>query len=89
MEKRGYEIKLAPRIWNCEFYSEGPKGAFKKVIQFTPYNIDGKTCFNLCFGDWNAEKKLVDDLIITDNKDSLKVLVTVARSVLSFTDIYH
>jgi hypothetical protein len=86
MEKREYEIKLITRHWNCEFYSEGPKRAIKKVVQFTPYSIKGKIYYNLCFGDWNAEKKLVDDLIISDNKDSLKVLVTVARSVISFTD---
>lgn len=88
MEKSGYEIKIAARIWTCEFYSEGPKGIVKKVIQYTPYNIAGEACFNLCFGDWNTEKQLVDDLIKTDNKDSLKVLATVARSAMRFTDIY-
>jgi hypothetical protein len=88
MEKTGYDIKIAARSWTSVFYSAGPKGSIKKVNQFTPYNIDGNTFFNLCFGDWNSERKLVDDTIITNNNDSSKVLVTVARSVISFTDMY-
>ena len=88
MDIRGYELKLTTHLWTYEFYSEGPKGKIKKVIQFTRYNADGRTSFNLGFGDWDDEKKMVDDLIITDNKDSLKVLATVARSVMAFTDIY-
>jgi len=88
MEENGYDIKIAAHNWTSTFYSEGPKGTIKKVIQYTPYNIAGEVCFNLCFGDWNTEKKLVDDLNITDNKDSLKVLVTVARTAIDFTDLY-
>jgi hypothetical protein len=88
MDKRGYDVKLAYQLWTYEFYSEGPKGKIKKVIQFTPYKADGQTCFNLCFGDWCEEKGIVDDLTISDNKDSIKVLSTVARSVMAFTDIY-
>jgi hypothetical protein len=88
MDVRGYEFKMTKHVWTYEFCSEGPKGTIKKIIQFTPYNADGRTCFNLGFGDWDEENNRFDDLIITDNKDSLKVLATVARSVMAFTDIY-
>ena len=34
----------------------------------------------------NEEKKLFDDFITTNNQDSLKVLITVAKTVLKFTN---
>jgi hypothetical protein len=88
MDKSVYEFKLIKRLWSFEFYSEGPKGNIKKVVSFAPYNVNGRICFNLCFGDWDETKQMVDDLIITDNKDSLKVLATVANSALLFTKLY-
>jgi hypothetical protein len=88
MDKSEYEFKLIKRLWSFEFYSEGPKGKIKKVVSFTPYNVNGRTCFNLCFGDWDETRQMVDDLIITDNKDSLQVLATVADSVLFFSKLY-
>lgn len=88
MEIRGYDFKMSEYLWSYEFFSEGPKGKIKKVVQFTPYFTDGRTCINLGFGDWDDEKKLFDDLIITDNKDSSKVLITVAQAVLEFTNTF-
>jgi hypothetical protein len=88
MDARGYDFKMSEQLWSYEFYSEGPKGRIKKVIQFIPFNMDGLTCINLGFGDWDNENKLFDDSIITDNKDSLKVLVTVAQTVLEFTNSF-
>lgn len=85
MDVRGYEVKMSEHLWSYEFYSEGPKGKIKKVIQFSPYNSGGRTCFNLFLGDWNEEEKMFDDKIITDNKDSTKVFTTVAQTVIEFT----
>lgn len=85
MDVRGYEYKTDEGLMNFEFCSEGPKGKIKKIIQFTPYYTDGRTCFNLFLGDWNEEKKLFDDITVTNNHDSLKVLTTVAQSVVEFT----
>lgn len=44
--------------------------------------------YNLGFGDYNSTKKTMDDLVVTDNKDAQKVLLTVASAVLNFTDKY-
>lgn len=88
MDLRGYDINMSEQLWSYEFYSVGPKGRIKKLVQYRPFNIDGRECFNLGFGDWDDETKLFDDLIITDNKDSLKVLVTVAQTVLVFTNSF-
>jgi hypothetical protein len=45
--------------------------------------------YNLGFGDYNSESKTIDDEIITNNGDSLKVLGTVASTVYAFTEKYH
>jgi len=44
--------------------------------------------YNLGFGDYNAETKTIDDEIITNNGDSLKVLATIASTVYAFTEKY-
>ena len=42
--------------------------------------------FNLAFGDYDKVTKSIDDLSITNNGDSLKVLATVASTVYAFTE---
>ena len=44
--------------------------------------------FNLAFGDYDKITKSIDDLSITNNGDSLKVLATVASTVYAFTERY-
>lgn len=44
--------------------------------------------YNLGFGDYNSETKSIDDEIITNNGDSLKVLSTVASTVYAFIEKY-
>lgn len=44
--------------------------------------------FNLAFGDWNEEIRDIDDFIVTDNKDTTKVLGTVVQAISDFTDRY-
>lgn len=65
-------------------------GRIKKVIQFrrviAPHSSN--PIYNLGFGDFNEEESKIDDLIVSNNKDSEKVLVTVAAAVTLFTDKY-
>lgn len=61
------------------------KGASKRS-SFSPQNSNGVTYFNLGFGDWNATKKRVDDLVTTNNQDREKVLATVAAIVIDFLE---
>lgn len=68
-----------------EFLSEGPKGKVQKLIQFSLVNQD-TSFFNLAFGDKNLETGEIDDLVITDNGDSEKVLATVVSAVYAFCD---
>lgn len=69
-----------------EFTSEGPNGLIKKVVEYTKTNIEN--VYNLGFGDYDENTKSINDLSITNNKDSLKVLATVASTVYTFTEKY-
>jgi hypothetical protein len=80
------KYSLEPSENNICFYftSIGRKGRVKKLIKFQP--LSKVDYFNLSFGDIiNIDE--VDDMNITDNGDSQKVLATVANAVLNFTDI--
>jgi hypothetical protein len=68
-----------------EFYSEGPKGSIKKIVTFTKAQ-DNPIIYNLAFGDADLNTGFINDEIITDNKDTLKVLATVASTIYSFCD---
>jgi hypothetical protein len=69
-----------------EFESIGIKGKIKKIVQYTEMTIQGY--FNLGFGDLNLETREVDDEIITNNGDGIKVLATVVSTLYSFTGKY-
>ena len=83
-----YEYFANNDFLSYEFFSEGPKGKIKKIIRFTPRNAGGITYFNLGFGDWNEEKKRIDDLVVTDNQDRQKILATIGSAVLDFTALF-
>jgi hypothetical protein len=55
------------------FISEGPKGRIIKIVLFQ--NI-GENSYNLAFGDFNGGQ--VDDEVVSNNRDFVKVLSTVA-----------
>jgi hypothetical protein len=61
------------------FFSEGVKGVFFKVIIFT-LEEDGK--WNLAFGDW--ENNDLDDKVMTNNQDVVRVIGTVAKVTYVF-----
>ena len=67
-----------------EFLSEGPKGKIQKLIQFALVNQDNY--YNLAFGDKNPITGEIDDITVTDNGDSEKVLATVVAAVYAFCD---
>lgn len=81
-----YKIRNKPDFKSFEFVSEGPKGAIKKIIYY--YETSVKDVYNLGFGDKSDETGKIDDLSITDNGDSRKVLATVAATLYVFTNCY-
>ena len=70
-----------------EFYSDGPNGRIKKVVMFSKMQ-DDPLVYNLAFGDEEADTGVVSDLAITDNKDTMIVLATVANTINDFCDRY-
>jgi hypothetical protein len=81
MRLEQYQLNANEDLMAFEFVSERPKGRIIKQIQFL--NI-GTGIYNLAFGD--KKENDFDDEVITDNKDSQKVLATVAASVLIFSE---
>lgn len=69
-----------------QFESVGPKGTVKKMVQYSETSVRG--IFNLAFGDFDEEKETINDLRVTNNGDSQKVLATVASTVYAFFERY-
>ncbi len=79
-----YEIRSGEELEVFEFTSIGPKGKIQKLVQYSPTNY--KDLFNLGFGDKNIQTGKIDDLIISNNNDSDKVLATVVTTLYAFFD---
>ena len=86
MNNPKYQYKSEQKLRHFEFISEGPKGLIHKMVEYT--ETGQKNVFNLAFGDYDRTTKSIDDLSITNNGDSLKVLATVASTVYAFTEKY-
>lgn len=86
MHLERYEYLTNKSFLDYEFYSEGPNGKIRKIIRYNLRNAKGVSYFNLGMGDWNEDTKRIDYNVITNNKDSLKVLATVASTVIAVTD---
>ncbi len=84
MIEERYIIEFGADFRVFEFDSEGPKGKIRKIIQYTEINL--KNYFNLGFGDKNHKTNTIDDLVVTNNGDSQKILATVASTLFKFTD---
>ena len=81
-----YNYELGADYLQYEFDSSGPKGIIRKVVQYSETNL--KNVYNLGFGDKDLITNELNDLIITNNGDSQKVLATVASTLFVFTDNY-
>lgn len=84
MNKPKYLYKTEDQFTIFEFFSEGPKGRIAKMVEFTETATKG--VYNLAFGDYDESTKTIDDISVTNNGDSLKVLATVASTVYAFFD---
>ena len=79
-----YQLKSGRELLSYEFTSEGPKGLIEKRIQFTLLNQE--EVYNLAFGDKDPITGEIDDLAVSNNGDSEKVLSTVISAVYAFFD---
>jgi hypothetical protein len=81
-----YQLKAENELIVFEFISEGPKGKIPKIIRFDETHIED--VYNLGFGDKNLETGDLDDMSVSNNADSEKVLATVVSAIYAFTDKY-
>jgi hypothetical protein len=82
MNKPKYLYKTEGEFTIYEFVSEGPNGRIAKMVEYTETATEG--VFNLAFGDYDEITNSINDLSVTNNGDSLKVLATVASTVYAF-----
>jgi hypothetical protein len=79
-----YEYLTEGKAELFNFTSTGPNGEIEKLIVYS--EMLEANVYNLAFGDYNKEKGLIDDRIVSNNNDSQKVLATVASTLYVFTD---
>ncbi len=86
MKLENYDIESATENTVFEFTSIGLKGKIPKIIQFENTALEG--VYNLAFGDKNLSTGEMDDLSISNNGDTQKVLATVVAALFLFFDTY-
>jgi hypothetical protein len=84
MKIEKYPLKAESSLTVFEFISEGPKGLVRKIIQFQETNQPN--LYNLAFGDKNPATGEMDDLAVSNNGDSEKVLATIVAALYAFFD---
>jgi hypothetical protein len=84
MQLEIYSFLKRPASYYYEFFSDGPNGNIKKVVEFYKLEEYEEEVYNLAFGDWDEKDHHFDDLAITNNSDRDKVLATVAATVMEF-----
>jgi hypothetical protein len=83
MDLERYEIESSVDSKYFEFVSSGINGNIVNVVKYVPFpNQEG--LFNLGFGDKSIETGELDDLVVSNNGDTEKVLATVAMTVFEF-----
>jgi hypothetical protein len=85
MNSEKYPIEVGRDFLTYSFSSRGPNGIIKKVIVFEPMDSEG-IYYNLAFGDWDEKNQVINDKAISNNNDTLKILNTVAFTILDFLE---
>lgn len=80
------QLVIPPECWDNRrlFYSEGPQGVIRKIVEFYRLPNLKTEVYNLSFGDWDEVASKLNDKTVTNNGDRDKVLATVSLAVLDF-----
>jgi hypothetical protein len=81
MNQPTYDIEYLFDKDSYVFESIGPNGSIYKVVIFSEIE-NGK--YNLGFGDYDPVTNDIDDKIVSDNGDMVKVIATVVGIALKF-----
>ena len=79
-----YKLSTKNDFYGFEFVSQGTQGDIQKIIVFSETPVEN--LYNLGFGDKDPITGKVDDLVVSNNGDTDKVLATVANAVFLFTE---
>src|SRR6266700_2594020 len=79
-----YPFIKRPESYYYEFFSIGPNGSIKKVVEYYLLQELEAEVFNLAFGDWDEINQRINDLSVSNNADRDLVLATVAATVADF-----
>jgi hypothetical protein len=86
MNLNSYNYEIDESFQTYEFVSEGPNGRITKVVAYTEFGtVNGEIAYNLGFGDVDLETGTISDMAVTGNKDSMRVLATVAQTIIEFS----
>ena len=69
---------------NYEFISEGPNGNIIKSVEFSRLPMPEIEIFFLGFGDWDEKDSQFNDMSVSNNSDTEKILTTVAWALIDF-----
>ncbi len=86
MNVEKYALKAEASLTVFEFISEGPNGPIRKLVQFQPTNEP--QLYNLAFGDQDVITGDLNDLAVSNNGDTDKVLATVVAALYAFCESY-
>jgi hypothetical protein len=81
-----YDIEVTEDRTQFEFISEGNNGKFTKVVVIAETNYHN--LYNLSLTDYDATTNSFDDLSVSNNGDTLKILATVAQCIVYFLEQY-
>ena len=81
-----YALKAGQDQTIFEFISEGKKGAIRKIIVFQA--TTEPNFYNLAFGDRDPLTGGVNDMSVSNNGDTDKVLATVVAALYAFCERY-
>jgi hypothetical protein len=84
MQQEKYTFEDGRNGFLYKFYSNGPKGRIKKIVQFIRLKNVKTETYNLVLGDLKEAENRIDDLVTTNNGDRDKVLATVGAIIIHF-----
>ena len=86
MNLERYPVKADDDFKRFVFFSEGPKGSIRKVVEFQQDGNDN--FYNLAFGDWDEVSESTNHNSRSNNGDRDKVIATIASAVFEFMLVY-
>ena len=86
MITKSYDFLTSPDNVAYFFISEGEQGKIPKMIFIESFG-EGSDTYNLGFGDLRRDGK-IDDSIVSNNHDIVKIIGTIAKVVYQYSNIY-